>query len=177
MAGDSLPPEQQRLLSVPPAQRDKEVLTSLIALTKSLADEFVGALSEEQQVRLAKTWRYQYHRPGEAVCHAQEKCQSLFVVLGGEAHLSERTVHHLEGRIGTEGFRRKVVARRGKAFGHFPLVLGEPTYGYSAVASATAGCSLLLIPRAEYHAVLRRDLEKQMADTVALLHANATFSS
>ena len=41
-----------------------------------------------------------------------EECAYLYVVLTGECELHERQIHHLEGRTGSEGHKRRFVARR-----------------------------------------------------------------
>ena len=174
--GDPLPPHSRQILSVPPAQRDQLLLTQLIKLTQGLAGDFFGTLSEAQHVKLAKTWRYQFFGAGEDICLMHEQCAYLFVVLHGECVLTERQVSHLEGRSGTEGHRRRVVARRGRAFGHYPLVHSCREYDYSARVDDSAGCCVLLIPRACYVQNLKKEIEKQMSDTVALLKANKTFA-
>ena len=175
-ATDPLPAAAQRLLSIPPAQRDAAIIAELVKVTSGLAEAFFGPLSEDQHTNLARAWRYQFFRSGEDVVMAQESCAYLFIVLQGECEVSERQVHHLEGRTGTEGYRRQVIARRGKSFGHYPLVQGLPTYDYSAVVRDGAGCCMLLVPKAVYAAQLKREAEKALADTVSLLKANATFA-
>ena len=106
----------------------------------------------------------------------------LLLTPAGEYHvlrsclLNERQIHHLEGRTGTEGFKRVVDCRRGRGFGHYPLIFGEAKYDYSATVVEKTGCCVLLVPKADYVHVLRKEVEKQMKDTVALLKANKTFS-
>ena len=101
---------------------------------------------------------------------------SFFIVLDGSCLLNERQVHHLEGRNGTDGLKRLVDRRRGRAFGYLPLVFGEQKYDYAARVVEPSGCCVLLVPKADYVHILRREVEKAMKDTVALLKANKTFA-
>ena len=126
---DPLPSEQLTLLKVPAAQRDKPLLDKLVKLTQALAGEYFGTLSEDQHLKLARTWRYVFFRPGDDICFADQECTTFFIVLAGQCEVQERQVHHLEGRRGTDGFGRKVVARAGRAFGHYPLVHGDSRSG------------------------------------------------
>ena len=114
---DPLPEASLRLLSIPPAQRDDAIVLELMKESRKLADEFFGTLSEEHHMKLARAWRYQFFRPGDEVVMHLEATQYLFVVVQGACEVSERQVHHLEGRSGTEGYRRTLIARGGKAFG------------------------------------------------------------
>ena len=129
------------MLSVPPAQRDTNLLTELLKLTANLAGEYFSSLTEGQHRALAKAWRYQWFAPGQDICLAEEECTSFFIVLEGLCLLSERQVHHLEGRNGTDGWKRLVSCRRGRAFGHYPLVYGDAKYDYTARSvDAKHGC-------------------------------------
>ena len=110
------------------------------------------------------------------ICLQEEEVTDFFIVIEGSCLLNERQIHHLEGRTGTEGFKRVVDCRRGRGFGHYPLIFGEAKYDYSATVVEKTGCCVLLVPKSDYVHVLRKEVEKQMKDTVALLKANKTFS-
>ena len=174
---DPLGDESRRLLSVPPAQRDTALLEQLVTLTNKLAGDAFASMTDQQHYALARSWRYQFFAPGADVCMPEEACKELFIVLEGACELTERQVHHLEGRAGSEGFKRVVNCRRGRTFGHYPLVHGEATYDFAARATEPAGCCLLLVPKVAYVQILRKEVEKAMKDTVAVLKANKTFSN
>jgi hypothetical protein len=156
-AGDPLDDESRRLLMVPPAQRNPTLLEQLVQLTGKLAGEYFDSLSERQHYALARSWRYQYFAPGMQICVAEEPCREFHIVLEGSCELTERQVHHLEGGAGSDGFRRVVDCRRGRAFGHYPLVVGDSKYDYYArVRPDAPGCSMLLVPKASYVQVCAR---------------------
>ena len=138
--------------------------------------DYFSSLTEAQHRALAKAWRYQWFAPGADICLQEEEVTDFFIVIEGSCLLNERQIHHLEGRTGTEGFKRVVDCRRGRGFGHYPLIFGEAKYDYSATVVEKTGCCVLLVPKADYVHVLRKEVEKQMKDTVALLKANKTFS-
>ena len=176
MFNDPLDEESRRLLCVPPAQRDAALLDATIQLTNKHAPDFFSTITAAQHMALAKAWRYQFFPPGADICMPEEECASFYIVLEGACVCTERQVHHLEGRAGSEGFRRIVNCRRGKAFGHYPLVIGESKYDYSARVEDAPGCCLLLVPKAAYMQVMRKEIERQMKDTVGVLHQNKTFA-
>ena len=175
-AGADLLPAQVRTLLATPLVERGEHLGQLVKLTNALAAEFFGALSEAQHLELARLWHFRCFASGEDICSASEECEFLFVVLAGTCELYERRVAHLDELSGTDGHKRHVVARRGYAFGHYPLVHSLRTYDYSARVVDGGGCCMLLIPKVAYIRTLRTKVERHMLDTVAQLQANALFS-
>ena len=77
----------------------------------------------------------------------EEEVTTFFIVLEGSCVCTERQIHHLEGRTGSDGHRRVVSYRRGKAFGHYPLVIGGRVYDFGARVEEPPGCCLLPSPR------------------------------
>jgi hypothetical protein len=55
-------------------------------------------LSEGQHRALAKVWRYRWYPPGGEVCAPDEEAALFHIVVGGASRLTERRIHHLEGR-------------------------------------------------------------------------------
>ena len=88
---------------------------------------------------------------------------SFFIVLHGAVQIEERQVHHQEGRHGSEGFKRIVNCRRGKAFGHFPLVFGESKYDYTARVEAAASRRKGFLEESRKHAEKRARVEAPLS--------------
>ena len=174
---DPLDEDARRLLGVPPQQRDEKLLTDTVKLTNKHAGDFFSSLTAAQHLALARSWRYQYFPPGTEICMPEEEVTTFFIVLEGSCVCTERQIHHLEGRTGSDGHRRVVSYRRGKAFGHYPLVIGGRVYDFGARVEEPPGCCLLLVPKAAYLQVLRNDMERQMRDTVCILQSNRTFGT
>ena len=71
---------------------------------------------------------------------------------------------------------RRCELAKGQTFHHFPLVMNHRFYGYSASVDAAEGASLLILPKSDYLSLLRRQVEKDMVETVALLKGTPFFA-
>ncbi|KAL1499877.1 hypothetical protein AB1Y20_012560 [Prymnesium parvum] len=188
-------------LSVLPEDRspiDVDVIVrGLLSLGEGVT--FFRLVQASQIQDIASGCRYATYPPGSTICETTDECAFLFVVLLGHVDVSERQISHKEAgrsegkrrdRGGEEARRGRAAAsheekmrtaryEQGRAFGDYPLVLSSLTYGYAArvPADAEGDCALLLLPKSLYTQVLRREVEKGMNDTVAMLKSSTSFFS
>jgi len=169
-----LDPRHKKFLKMPMKDRDPRVVDELVTITHQLVPEFCKQLSKEQHRDLARGWTFQHLKAGEQLCRAQEECASFFVLLAGYLTVEEKKISHVEDKNNHE--KRVTMVGPDCTLGHYPLVLDTLHYGFSASAAEGEGCSLLAIPKSDYVQHLRRDAEKSMSDTVALLKSTAFFA-
>ena len=128
-------------------------------------------------------------------------------MLRGSVQIEERQVYHQEGAKGVEASQMRVTqCLAGKGFHHYPLVMNNLFYGYSArvvdpigaragtsshmgcavpaepsTESASyrtlAGASVILLTKQDYVHALRKQMEKEMMDTVNILKGTPFFSA
>eukprot|EP00966_Prymnesium_polylepis_P088191 2041269-Prymnesium_polylepis.1 len=169
--GDQLAEEHRRMLQVPVAQRDDAIAETHVELTTKLCGDksFLARLDPDLHRSLARCWRYQFFPRGVAVCMENEAVNYFFIVVEGTLTIEEARIHHAEKfmpRLNTATARFAPVGK-GTAFGHLPIMLNSASYGYSAT-SGSSGCSLLLVKKSDYNAVLRRDIEREMNAVLAV---------
>ena len=113
---------------------------------------------------LARSWSYQFVEPGGYICGASDACSAFFVVVEGEAIMTEGRIAH---SVDASDSYREISIKMGSGFSHYPLVSEAVTFGYSARAGQATGCGLLVCSKGSYIQILRKDTAKQMHDAVA----------
>jgi hypothetical protein len=152
-AVDQMEPEAIDLLNMTPDDRPSQTVESIVQLLNKKAGKFMSTLSDAQQTEVGRSCLYHYFQPEELVCDAYEETTFFFVVLHGSVDLEEKQVHHQEGALGGEketSQMRNSTINAGGAFHHFPLVMGQRFYEYSARVNAKTGASILFIRKDDY---------------------------
>jgi hypothetical protein len=170
-------PHRHRLFMTPPIERTEDMVPQLVKSSKPLASNFFGRLTAEQHADLARGWHYLFAAKGTPLVEAHEEPEYFFIVLAGSVQVREPRVKYQETSTTSssslhddEDLRTNGIGAGG-VFGHYPLVHEEFQYRYSAKVVDPAGASVLLVPRADYVYVLRRDVERNMVDTVNMLRS------
>lgn len=175
---DSLDAGVQKVLNIEPSARETLNCDTIADVIAKFAPDFCHFISDEEIGEMAKTCVYHFFRPGANVCDADEECEFFFVVLRGSVQIEERQVYHQEGAKGVEASQMRVTqCLAGKGFHHYPLVMNNLFYGYSARVVDPIGASVILLTKQDYVHALRKQMEKEMMDTVNILKGTQFFSA
>ena len=147
--------------------------TTMLPDHHQLSDCLYVPIGEALHAELAKHFTQRRVEPGCAICFADEETRAMFIVLEGTASLSEtRVAMTSEEGQGTSIGTTEVA--EGEAFGHFALAQDTHCFGYSAYGGSE-GCTLLELSKAGFVQLLRRDVRRQVDDTVAMLRSRSPF--
>ena len=162
-------------LAIHPTDREATHLDAISELLVRQAKPFVATIATDILMDVCRRAGHQVLPAGAQIVASHEEAANFFVVLSGSVVIEEPAVHHQDQATST----RKRLVPTGFWFHHLPFV-SEGTkrpYGYSAYVSDAEqhGASLLLLPAADYTSILRRQIEREVRDAVALMHSRCKF--